>query len=122
MKWILLSIIVCATVLADLRAWIPHLSPNAAVLMHDAYSSPGVTLAAFRQFFGVDNFTFDGSSRSLVVFTRGAQSATGRATSCMRMLGKTPWFARNLVVKIAIRRGWNAIPPILGHEGTAFPY
>ena len=39
-----------ATVDADLRAWLPHLSPTATVLMHDAYSSPGVTRAAFRHF------------------------------------------------------------------------
>jgi predicted O-methyltransferase YrrM len=55
---------------SDLSAWLPHLSPNATILMHDAYSSPGVTAAAFRHMLGHPNFVYAGSSRSLARFER----------------------------------------------------
>jgi hypothetical protein len=107
---------------ADLRAWLPHLSSNATVLMHDAYSSPGVTRAVFRHFFGARDFAFDRSSRSLVVFTRGELGLPARVGSALRMLGRTGWLARNLAIKIAIRRGWTRLPLMLGHHETAYPY
>jgi predicted O-methyltransferase YrrM len=110
------------TVDADLRAWLPHLSAEASVAMHDAYSAPGVTAAAFRHFFGARDFVFASSSRSLVVFTRGRQTMPTRIHSCIRMLGKVPWLARNLAIKVAVRQGWNSVPPLLGHRDTAFPY
>jgi len=111
-----------ASVDADLRAWLPHLSSTATVLMHDAYSSPGVTRAAFHHFYASREFTFAGSSRSLVAFRRGTQSPGVRAASAVRMLAKTPWLARNLAIKVAMRRGWRPLPPLLGHREATFPY
>jgi predicted O-methyltransferase YrrM len=111
-----------ASVDADLRAWLPHLSPTATVLMHDAYSSPGVTRAAFHHFYASSKFAFVGSSRSLVAFQRCPQSRMARAASALRMLEKVPWLARNLAIKLAIRRGWRSLPPLLGHREAAFPY
>jgi predicted O-methyltransferase YrrM len=109
------------TVIADLRAWMPRLSASAVVLLHDAYPAPGVTLAAFRQFFGSREFAFSGWSRSLVLFRRAELGFSERAESGARMLARSPWLARNLAVKIAIRRGWMSALPLLRHEGTAFP-
>lgn len=111
-----------ATVDADLRAWLPHVSPTATVLMHDAYSSPGVTRAVFRHFYSSREFAFVGSSRSLVAFRRGRQTAAARANSEMRMLAKVPWLARNLLIKVAMRQGWRSVPALLGHREAAFPY
>jgi predicted O-methyltransferase YrrM len=110
------------TVHADLGAWLPHLSSEAAVVMHDAYSSPGVTAAAFRHFFGAGDFAFASSTGSLVVFTRGRQTTLACLGSSIRMLGKVPWLVRNLTIKVAIRRGWSSVPSLLGHRDTAFPY
>jgi predicted O-methyltransferase YrrM len=111
-----------ATVLADLRAWAPHLAPGARVLMHDAYSSPGVTLAAFRQFFGSSEYSLDKVSRSLVMFRRHQPSAPACVENGARMLGRTPWLVRNVAIKLALRKGWSAIPPLLGHHEAAAPY
>jgi hypothetical protein len=38
------------------------------------------------------------------------------------MLGRMPWLARNLAIKLAIREGWNVVPPLLGHRDEALPY
>jgi predicted O-methyltransferase YrrM len=107
------------SVCADLRAWLPHLSESATVLMHDAYSSPGVTRAAFRVMFTSPDFSYAGASRSLVRFQRGhGSSLAGRAG----MVAKLPWFARNLLVKVASRRGWTPLVRLLGHTQEGFPY
>jgi len=110
------------TVRADLEAWLTKLSPEAVVLMHDAYSSPGVTRAMFAAFFGSAEFAFVDAQRTLVAFRRGRLDTGGRVRSSLRMLGRLPWFARNLTIKLAIARGWRSVPPILGHRQATFPY
>jgi hypothetical protein len=111
-----------STVRADLGAWTGKLSPTAIVLMHDAYSSPGVTLAMFHAFFGSARFAYIKSERSLVAFRLGRLDAGDRARSAVLMLSRLPWFARNVAIKLAIRRGWKALPPVLGHREATFPY
>jgi predicted O-methyltransferase YrrM len=103
------------TVLADLEAWIPHLAPNAAVLLHDVYSSPGVTRAVFKRMFTSDMFVFTGSSRSLACFRRQDMSSGAALLSGLRMLGPMPWMCRNLAVKFARRRGWKRVMRVLRH-------
>ena len=107
------------SVSADLTAWWPHLSPSAIVLMHDVYSSPGVTRAAFEHMFG-SNFRFAGSSRSLVRFERG--TARSHMRSRIAMLSKLPWLARYPAVKAARRQGWTGVEKMLGHRDAALPY
>ena len=111
-----------ASVDADLRAWLPHVSPTGVVLIHDMYSSPGVTRAAFAHMFGSDEFVDERSSRSLVAFRRGEQSLQARVASCARMFRKLPWLGRNLTIKMAFRLGWRSILPLLGHRGSMMPY
>jgi predicted O-methyltransferase YrrM len=110
------------TVRADLEAWIGKLSPTAVVLMHDAYSSPGVTRAMFQAFFVSGRFSYLASQRSLVAFRCGQVAAGGRARSALQMLTGLPWFARNIAIKLAIRNGWKALPPLLGHRQATLPY
>jgi hypothetical protein len=38
------------------------------------------------------------------------------------MLSRLPWLTRNIAIKLAIRRGWKALPAILGHREATFPY
>lgn len=111
-----------ATVDSDLRAWLPHLSPTAVVLMHDAYSAPGVTRAAFAHMFGSRAFAYIGSSRTLVAFRKRDLSTAERVASSVRMAGRLPYLARNLSIKIALRRGWDPVLPLLGHRMSCFPY
>jgi predicted O-methyltransferase YrrM len=112
------------SVLADLRAWLPHLSTTALVAMHDAYSSPGVTRAAFRVMFGSDQWRYQGSSRSLACFRYAdLPSPTAAAWSSIGMLSRVPWLARNLTIKIAIRQGWLGLSRLLGHhDASVMPY
>ena len=107
------------SVAADLEAWRPNLSESGIVLMHDTYSSPGVTRAMFREMFRSRDFRYIGSSRSLSQFKRQSGS---RLLSDARMLVKIPWFIRNLGVKIARRNNLGFVERALGHRETALPY
>lgn len=88
----------------DLVAWGGRVRPGATMLVHDAFSSVGVTLALLRHVtFGA--WTYVGRSGSMAEYRR----EHGGLASALRQLAQLPWFARNLVLKALIlarvRRG-----------------
>jgi predicted O-methyltransferase YrrM len=109
-----------ASVLTDIDGWAPHLAPDARVLFHDAFSSPGVTVALLQRYLGRAGIEYLGSDGSLARLRKVADDA--RFRSSLRMLMRLPWFARNLVVKTAIRRHWTWVQRLLRHHGAAYPY
>ncbi len=111
-----------ASVLTDIDAWRQHLHDRATLFFHDAYSSPGVTIALFERYVGAARAQYLGSVGSLARFDMGALSLRERLVSTARMVGRLPWFARNLTVKVALRRGWSTVHRVLGHPGGEYPY
>jgi hypothetical protein len=88
----------------DLVAWGARVRPGGTMLVHDSFSSIGVTLALLRHVaFGA--WTYVGRSGSLAEYRR----ARGGAASALRPLAQLPWFAANVVRKALIldrvRRG-----------------
>jgi hypothetical protein len=88
----------------DLVAWGARVRPGGTMLVHDSFSSIGVTLALLRHVtFGP--WTYVGRSGSMAEYRR---ERGGRA-SALRQLAQLPWFARNVVLKALIlarvRRG-----------------
>lgn len=88
----------------DLVRWGARVPPDGTMLVHDAFSSVGVTLALLRHVtFG--RWAYVGRSGSLAEYRRGA----GGPRSALHQLAQLPWFARNLVLKALIlarlRRG-----------------
>lgn len=111
-----------ASVLTDIDGWTPHLATEASIILHDAYSSPGVTLALFERFIGRSGIAYVGSVGSLARLRKAHTTRADRIRASARMLSRLPWFIRNLGVKVAIRRRWSLLQRILRHEGSAFPY
>jgi predicted O-methyltransferase YrrM len=91
---------------ADLEAWGARVAPGGRMLVHDAWSSVGVTLALMTTTVFSRRWRYLGRSGSLAEFARADVSVAGNAARQLRELG---WFARNLVVKALIvarlRRG-----------------
>jgi predicted O-methyltransferase YrrM len=92
---------------ADLASWGDHVRDGGRMLVHDAWSSVGVTLALLTVTVFSRRWRYLGRAGSLAEFERVADVAVvGNAASQLRELG---WFARNLVVKALIvarlRRG-----------------
>lgn len=110
------------SVLLDIDVWEPHLATDGAVCFHDAFSSPGVTLALMKRHLFSRRFTYARSAGSLSVFVRRDTGVFRAAWSSARMLGRLVYFARNLAIKLAIRRNIPAVPALLGHRGGSYPY
>lgn len=103
--------------LDDLR-WSAFLEPGDTVLVHDAFSSLGVTLAILRDTATTRRHCYVGRTGSLARFEVAAPTVRDR----LRVLGELPWFARNLVVKVLLRLRVRPIARLLGHRDTADPY
>jgi predicted O-methyltransferase YrrM len=111
-----------ASVLADIDGWERHVAPGGRVLFHDAFSAPGVTKAIFKRHLFSRSFRYVGSVRTLCVFERRDLSFPGAAASAARMTSRLWYLARNLAVKVSMRRGWKLPVRLLRHQGAAFPY
>lgn len=101
----------------DLR-WSDHVPDGGWVLVHDAFSSLGVTAALL--------WTLPKSRRLRYVDRVGslARLHVGRPTIAdrLRPLRELPWFLRNLVVKLLLRARLPRAAALLGHRDTADPY
>jgi predicted O-methyltransferase YrrM len=86
------------TVSDDLR-WLDLLPAGGIALVHDAFSSVGVTLALLRHVLISPDVTYVRRTASLAVLQRNRPGTSGR----LRLVAQLPWFARNLAIKIALR-------------------
>jgi hypothetical protein len=101
----------------DLR-WARHLPDGATVLVHDAYSSFGVTTALLPRLLLGRRFVVRGRTGSLVRLTVDSPGAGDR----LRALAPVPWWLRNLVVKVLLRTRQRRLARALGHHDSADPY
>lgn len=86
--------------LADIRHWGAKVGDGGTLLIHDSFSSIGVTLAIVRELVPSRRFRYVGRSRSLAVYR--ADPSLHRWTSVVRQLGQLPWFAGNVAKKVLI--------------------
>lgn len=105
--------------LADLRDWGARVAPGGRMLVHDAFSSVGVTLALLRSVVFSREWRYCGRAGTLVEYVRppaGASPAGGsepalptRSRSAAAQLALLPWFGWNVLLKVLtvlkIRRG-----------------
>ncbi len=107
-----------SNVVHDLR-WTEFVVPDGTVLVHDAFSSVGVTLAFLRHVVWGSHLTYVGRAQSLAEFTASRPTARDR----WRMLAQLPWFVRNVAIKVLLVLHLPAIARLLGHhQGRDFPY
>jgi predicted O-methyltransferase YrrM len=105
------------TVRDDLR-WSELVGDGGVVLVHDAFSSLGVTLALLRTLPVARRLAYAGRTGSLARLVVRRPERADR----WRPLRELPWFARNLVVKVLLRLRLRAVARLLGHRGAADPY
>jgi predicted O-methyltransferase YrrM len=90
----------------DIRDWGARVAPGGTMLIHDGFSSVGVTLATLRLLVPSRSFRYLGRTGSLIAYRR---ERAPLARNSLRQLAELPWFARNLLLKLAIvtrlRRG-----------------
>jgi predicted O-methyltransferase YrrM len=105
------------TVRDDLR-WTDRVSEGGVVLVHDAFSSLGVTAALLRTLPVARRLAYVGRTGSLARLVVRRPGLADR----LRPLRELPWWARNLVIKVLLRVRLRSIVRRLGHGEDFDPY
>jgi predicted O-methyltransferase YrrM len=106
------------TVSADIRSWAPRVRPGGSLMIHDAFSSPGVTKAVLRHMARNPTFDYEGADGTLVHFVARPASLRGR----MLLYARVAYFVRNLGIKLALRWRWPWLRVALGQRAPEHPY
>lgn len=105
----------------DIRDWGKKLVPGGRLLVHDSFSSIGVTLALMVLTFFSSQWTYEGRSQSMAQFRRGPNTFGQRVTSFLRQCAQLGYFAKNLLYKVLLAAKLKPVARALGSTGE-WPY
>ena len=106
---------------ADIVRWGDRVGDGGTMLVHDAFSSVGVTLALLSTTAISRRWRYMGRVGSLAGYLRTDLSASNGLTDAIRQAAQLPWFARNLAIKCLIVARMGRLTRLLGHRG-GWPY
>lgn len=108
---------------ADIAGWGARVRPGGTLLIHDSFSSVGVTAAIVRELVGSKVFRYVGRSRSLAEYRADLPAGAGpRLANAARQLLQLGWFARNVALKVALTAGLGKVLRRFGREVPEWPY
>jgi hypothetical protein len=88
---------------SDIRDWGARVAPGGTLLIHDSFSSVGVTMAILRELVFGSRFRYVGRSRSLTEYRADLDAtSSARLMNAARQMAQLPWFAKNLLIKALI--------------------
>ncbi len=105
---------------ADIRDWGARVSDGGTMLIHDSFSSLGVTLAIVRELFLGRRFRYVGRAGSLTVYCADLDS--GRVSNALRQAAQLPWFIKNLGLKVLLTMGLGRLLKRVGRPVPEWPY
>ena len=105
---------------ADIRDWSRRVTSGGTMLIHDSFSSIGVTLAIVRELLFGRRFRYVGRSRSLAIYRKDLHG--GRASNAARQLAQLAWFAKNVALKVSLKLGLGKLMRRFGREVPDWPY
>ena len=111
-----------APALADIRGWGARVAPGGALLIHDSFSSIGVTLAILRALVAGRRFRYVGRSRSLAIYRADLHDGWARVGNAGRQLAQLPWFVRNVALKVLLACGLGRVMERVGRTAPEWPY
>jgi hypothetical protein len=104
---------------ADLRDWGRRVAPGGVMLVHDAFSSIGVTLALLVECAWSPRWRYVGRTGSLAEYERVASGPRDVGAFAREL----PWFARNVLIKVLVVAGRRRWAERLGLDPAApWPY
>jgi predicted O-methyltransferase YrrM len=106
----------------DIVRWGAKVADGGTLLIHDSFSSVGVTLAILTKLLLSPRWRYVGRSRSLAEYRREPVRGAERVANVARQLAQLPWFARNVLVKALIVAKLPGVTRLLGHTGDTWPY
>ncbi|MFB9314861.1 class I SAM-dependent methyltransferase [Nocardioides plantarum] len=101
----------------DLR-WRSFLPPGATILVHDAYSSIGVTLGILARVLFASDLTYVSREGSMALF----RTTRPRLADRWRIVREVPWWLRNVGIKLLLRFRLRPIARLVGHDSPYDPY
>lgn len=108
---------------SDIVNWGRRVKPGGAMVIHDSFSSVGVTLAIFSSLLLSSRWRYVGRSRSLAEYRAEPVKGGAQLANVGRQLAQLPWFARNVLVKALIVAKLKTLTRLLGHRDDApWPY
>lgn len=105
------------TVSDDLK-WAVHLPAGAAVLIHDSFSSIGVTLGLIRHVLFGNTLAYESRATSLALFRVRRPTLRDR----LRLVAQLPWWIRNVFIKVLLRLRLRPVARLFGHDSPYDPY
>ncbi|SFR03852.1 Methyltransferase domain-containing protein [Lentzea waywayandensis] len=102
----------------DDMLWSENLVPDGEILVHDAFSSIGVTCGIIAKVLCGNRYVYVDRAGSLARFRL---TRPGRADR-RRVLAEMPWFVRNVWIKVLLRLRLRPVARLFGHDGPYDPY
>lgn len=88
---------------SDIREWGARVAPGGTLLIHDSFSSVGVTLAIVRELMFGSRWRYIGRARSLTEYRADLDGTwRSRVANSGRQLLALPWFMKNLLIKVLL--------------------
>jgi len=107
---------------ADIAHWGRRMPVGGTMLIHDSFSSIGVTLAILRELLLGGRFRYVGRSRSLAEYRAEQLGSGARIRNAGRQVAQLPWFARNVALKVVLTAGLGKVLRRLGRPVPDWPY
>ena len=106
----------------DIADWGGRVRDGGAMLVHDSFSSIGVTLALLSTTFATGRWRYVGRCGSLAEYRREPLPPAASARNFLRQAQQLGWFVRNVVIKGALTLKLYPLTRILGHRTRDWPY
>lgn len=107
---------------ADMMQWGSRVAEGGTLLVHDSWSSIGVTGALLRTYLAGSDWRYMGRSQSMAEYRRSPLTGAERRRNVLRQLRELPWFLRNLIIKVLLSCKLGRLTKLLGHDGETWPY
>lgn len=109
--------------LQDIREWGARVRPGGTLLIHDSFSSIGVTGAIITTLMFGSRFRYVDRARSMTIYHADLDGGgRSRATNAARQLAQLPWFVKNVVLKVLLSAGLGKLLKRIGRPEPEWPY
>ena len=107
----------------DIAEWGARVRTGGTLLIHDSFSSIGVTAAIIRELVFGSTFRYAGRARSMTIYHADlGPGPRSRAVNAARQLAQLPWFVKNVVLKVLLTLKLGTVLKRFGRAEPEWPY